>query len=100
MQDSVPGTICCCTGTCCLFTAKIHALTAELALINLPVFKTREWHTKVLQFVHRLGCCAAHVFNCVLVTEVIAALDGIEHVPVPVIRTDIGERCVNATLCG
>ena len=100
MQNGVTGTVSRCAGARGLFTAKVHALAAKLALVDLAVVQSRERYAEMLQFVHGLGCCAAHVFDGILVTEIIAALDSIEHVPVPAVRPYIRQCRVYSALCG
>jgi hypothetical protein len=47
-----------------------------------------------------LGRLAAHVMNGILVTEPIATLDSVVHVPTPVILGHVSEGSVDATLSG
>ena len=47
---------------------------------------------------HQLRRGVAHVLDGVLVAEVVAALDGVVHVPVPVVRQHVAERGVDAAL--
>ena len=54
----------------------------------------------MLQFVHRLRRRAAHEFDGVLVPQIVRALDGVVHMPMPVVGRDIAERGVDATLRG
>lgn len=52
----------------------------------------------MFQFDHQMRRRTAHVFDCILIAEIITALDSIEHVPVPVIRPYIRQGGIDATL--
>ena len=55
----------------------------------------------MVQLEYRLRTYAAHVFDGVLVTDVIGALDGVVHVPAPVVvRVGAGDRAGDAALGG
>ena len=38
--------------------------------------------------------------DCILIAQVVTALDGIEHMPVPVIRRHIRQGSIHPALCG
>ena len=72
---------------------------AERALIDLAVFlAARERQAPVLQLVDRFRRVAAQIFDGVLVAEPIGALDGVVHVPAPVVLAHIAERRGDAAL--
>ena len=71
---------------------------AERALINLALFRAAKRHACVLQLIHSGRCFAAQIFNRVLITQPVGSLDGIVHVPGPVIRPHITQRGRNAAL--
>ena len=100
VEYCVTGPVGCGTGACCLIPSEILTLSTEGPLVNRAVIHARERYAKMLQLVYRPGRRAAHVFNGVLVTKIIAPLDGIEHVPMPVIREHIGQSCIHTTLGG
>src|SRR5262249_3531421 len=54
----------------------------------------------MLQFVNGSGRVAAKIFDCILVTEPVGTLDGVVHVPPPIVLAHIAERGRNATLRG
>ena len=54
----------------------------------------------MLQLVDGRDGLAAHVLDGILVAQIVRALDGVEHVPVPVVRQDIGQGRVDAALGG
>ncbi len=56
-----------------------------------PVLGTGERQTHVVQFENRSRAFLTHVFDSVLVTDIVGTLDGIVHVPAPVI-VRIGRR--------
>ena len=78
-------------GTGRLLAAKILGLTAEGALIDRAVVEAGEGQAHVLQLIDGLGARLAHVFNRFLVTDVIGALDGVIHVPLPVVVMGIAQ---------
>ena len=72
---------------------------AERALIDLAVvLPARERQAPMFELVDRLGRAAAHVFDGVLVAEPVGALDGVVHVPAPVVLAHIAERGGDAAL--
>src|SRR5690606_34076525 len=73
---------------------------AERPLIDLAVLGPREGHAVVLELVDRGRRFAAEIFDRVLVAEPIGALDGVVHVPTPVILAHIAERSSDAALGG
>ena len=56
--------------------------------------------THVLEFEHRVDRLAGQHFGRVLIDEVVATLDGVEHVPLPVVFFDIAQRGGDAALRG
>ena len=52
----------------------------------------------MFQFINRLGCFARKVFHCVGITQPVRALDRVIHVPLPVVRTHVGQRRGNTAL--
>jgi hypothetical protein len=54
----------------------------------------------MLQLINGGDGLPAHELDGVLVAQVVRALDGVEHVPVPVVRQDIGQGRVDPTLGG
>src|SRR5262249_1938368 len=58
----------------------------------------RERQAPMLQLVDRLRSVAAHVLDRVLVAEPVGALDGVVHVPAPVVRAHVAERSRDAAL--
>jgi hypothetical protein len=74
---------------------------SERALINFPVlFAARERQTPMLEFINGGGRIAAEIFDSVLVAEPVRALDGVIHVPPPVILSHVAQRGRDPTLRG
>ena len=80
--------------------AVMRGHAAERALIDLAVFPARERQTPMFQLVNRLRRVAAQIFDGVLVAEPVGTLDGIVHVPAPVVLAHVAERGGDAALRG
>ena len=98
MQNRMASTICCRTGARRLCTTEVLALTAKRTLVDLAIVQSRERHTVVLEFIDGRDGLAAHELDGVLIAEVVGTLDGIEHVPVPVVRQNVCQCRVHSTL--
>ncbi len=98
MQQRVAGAVRCRTGADGLRTTEILALPAKRALVDSAIFEPRERHALMLQLDDQARRCTAHVFNGILVGEIVATLDRVVHVPVPVVRQYVAERGVDAAL--
>src|SRR3989442_12559886 len=71
---------------------------AERPLIDPAVFRARERQAPMLELVHRLGRVAAEILDGILVAEPVRPLDGVVHVPAPVVLAHIAERGRDAAL--
>ncbi len=80
--------------------AEIGGHAAEGTLINLAVGGARKRHAPMFELVNGGGRVAAQIFDGVLVSEPVGALDGVIHVPFPIVRPHIGERGRHAALGG
>ena len=101
VQHGMAGTISRRTGTLCSRACSVlssHA--AERALVNLAFFSTRKRQAVMLQFQNCRRGFFTHEFDGVLVTQPVGTLDGVIHVPAPVILPHIAKRSRNSTLCG
>ena len=98
VQHGVAGAVGGGAGALRLALAVVHGHAAERALIDLAVLGARERHAPMLELVDRLRRVAHHVFDGVLVAEPVRSLDGVVHVPAPVIRMHVAERGGNAAL--
>ncbi len=70
----------------------VERLTTESTLVDLAVLGTGEGKTEVLELDNGTGSLTTHVVDSVLVTEPIGTLDGVVHVPPPVVLGHITER--------
>ena len=98
VQHGVAGAVGGGAGALRLALAVVQRHAAERPLIDLAVFGARERHAPVLEFVDRLRRVAHHVFDGVLVAEPVRPLDGVVHVPAPVVLVHVAERRRNAAL--
>ena len=71
---------------------------AEGALVDTAVLGAAEGHAVVLELVDGFRRVAAEVFDGVLVAEPVGALDGVVHVPAPVVGAHVAERGGDAAL--
>mmetsp|Transcript_96763 Transcript_96763/g.301817 ORF Transcript_96763/g.301817 Transcript_96763/m.301817 type:complete len:694 (-) Transcript_96763:27-2108(-) len=78
--------------------AKLQALAAEGALVDLALGRAGEGEAERLQLQDDLGRQAAHVLDRVLVTEPVRALHRVVGVPAPVVLRHVSECAVDATL--
>ena len=98
VQHGVAGAVGGGAGALRLALAVVHRHAAERALVDLAVLGARERHAPMLELVDRLGRVAHHVFDGVLVAEPVRPLDGVVHVPAPVVLVHVAERRRNAAL--
>ena len=99
VQHGVPGTVGGGTGPlrgCPLTELRGHA--AEGTLIDAAFLGTAEGHTEVLQLQHRIDGVTHHVLDGVLVTQPVRPLDGVVHVPAPVVGAHVAQRGGDAAL--
>ena len=78
--------------------AEFRRHAAERALIDLALLGARERHAPVVELVDGGGRVAAEIFDRVLIAEPVRALDGVVHVPAPIVRPHVAERGGNAAL--
>ena len=100
VQQSVTSTVSRRTGTSSLSRViRTFRLTTERTLVDTTILETRERQTHVFQFENRLGTYRTHVFDRILVTDIIGTLNGVVHVPAPIIiRISRSNRTGNTTL--
>ena len=77
---------------------KVVGVTAERPLGNLAIRCAVKGQAPVLQFIDCLDGFARHDFGGILVDQVVAALDRVEHVPFPKVLLGIAQRCADASL--
>ena len=100
VQQGMTGTVRRRGSTRRLLATEGLGLAAEGTLIHLAVVETRERQTHFFQLEDGLGTGLTHEFNRVLVTDIVGSLDGIVHVPFPVVLVGIAQRYRNAALGG
>ena len=98
MQDRVAGAVGGGAGALRDALAVVGRHAAERALVDLAGFGARERHAPVVEFVDRGRRVAAEVLDRVLIAEPVRALDGVVHVPAPVVGAHVAERGGNAAL--
>ncbi len=80
--------------------AIVRRHAAERPLVNAPVLGPREWYAVVLEFDDCVGRLLAHVFDGILITEPVGALDRVVHMPPPVVFAHVSERGADSALRG
>ncbi len=98
VQDGVAGTIGGGASALRDAFAEFGRHAAERALVDLADLGTGERYAPMVQFVDCGRRVAAHVFDRILVAEPIGALDGVVHVPPPVVRAHVAEGGGNPAL--
>ena len=100
VQHGVAGAVGGGAGALRLALAVVQRHAAERPLIDLAVLGARERHAPVLELVDRLRRVAHHVFDRILIAEPVRPLDGVVHVPAPVVLVHVAERRRDAALRG
>src|SRR5260370_8631270 len=98
VQHGVAGTVGGGAGALGLTLAIVERHAAERPLIAPAVLGARERHTRVLEFVDGSRRLTHHVFDRILVAEPVRPLDGVVHVPAPVVLVHVAERRRDAAL--
>ena len=98
VQHGMAGAVGGGAGALRLALAVIDRHAAERPLIDPAVGGAGERHAPMLQFVDGFGCLAHHIFDRILVAEPVRPLDGVVHVPAPVVRMHVAERSGDAAL--
>ena len=98
MQHGVAGPVRGGAGALGLSLAVVHRHAAERPLVDPAVLGARERHAPVLEFVDRRRRLTHHVFDRILVAEPVRPLDGVVHMPAPVVLVHVAERSRDAAL--
>ena len=98
MQHGVTSTVCGSARALDWTLAIVTRLTTKWALINTAIRSAIERHPEMLEFIDGFIRLATHKFNRVLIAEIIRTLDGVEHMPVPVVLAVVAERSSHAPL--
>src|SRR3546814_13169754 len=86
------------TGALHRFFAEVRGMAAEWALVDGDIRITVERHAEVFEFVDGIGRLAAHEVDGILDPQPAGTLDGVVHVPVPVVFAYVGHRGADATM--
>jgi hypothetical protein len=98
MEHSMTGSVGSGTGSLNSVLAEFLSMSTEATLENPAVFDAAEGHAHVFEFDNNFGSHTAHEFYGVLIAKVIASLDGVEHVPDPVVGLHVAQGRRNASL--
>ena len=98
VQDGVAGAVGGGAGALHRALAEIAGHAAEGPLIDAAVLGAAERHAPVLKLVDGLGRLAHQIFDGVLVAQPVRPLDGVVHVPAPVVLGHVAQRGVDAAL--
>ena len=98
VQHGVTGTVGRGTGALRGAFTVVRGHAAERALVDLALFGARKRHAPVFEFDDRRNRLTTHVLDRVLIAEPVGTLDGVVHVPAPVVLAHVGERGGNAAL--
>jgi hypothetical protein len=100
MQHGVAGAVGRRAGAAHRLLAEIRHVAAEGALVDLAGIGAIEGHAVVLELDDDFVGLAAHELDGVLVAQPVRPLDGVVHVPVPVVLLGVAERGGHAALRG
>src|SRR4051794_2074295 len=92
VQHGVAGAVGCGAGALGLALAVINGHAAERPLIDAAIVGAREWHAPVLEFIDGFRRLAHHVLDGTLIPEPVRSLDGVVHMPAPVVLVHVAER--------
>ena len=98
LQDHVAGAVGGVAGAAHRRLAVVAGVPAEPALVDAALGGAVERHPHLLEVQHRVDGFLAHDLDGVLVGEVVAALDGVEGVPLPVVLFDVRQCRAHAAL--
>ncbi len=98
VQHRVPGPVGGGAGPLRGALAVMRGHAAERPLIDPALLGAAERHAVMFQLDDRRDRLAAHVFDGVLVAQPVGALDGVVHVPAPVVLAHVAERGGDAAL--
>ncbi len=100
LQDHVAGAVGGVTGAAHGGFTVVAGVPAEPALVDAALGGPVERETHLLEVDDRVDGLLAHDLRGVLVNQVVAALDGVERVPLPVVLFDIGQGSTHPALRG
>ena len=98
VEHSVAGTIRSGAGTTGNLLTIVNGLTAKGTLVDEAVLGAEEGEAHILHLGHDAGRLLAEVLNSVLIAEPIATLNGVVHVPAPIVLLAVSEGGIDTTL--
>ena len=99
LQNHVAGAVGGIAGTAHGGFTEIARMSTKATLVNAPVLGAIEREAAMFQFVDGVDGLAGQNFRRRLIDEIVAALDGIVHVPFPMVFFLIAQGGRHATLC-
>jgi hypothetical protein len=99
LKDHVPGAIGRVTGTANRRRSMLASVTTETALVDLAFRRSVERQPHVLEVEDGIDGLFGEDLRGILIDQVVATLDGVVSVPLPVVLFDIGEGRSHAALC-
>ncbi len=98
LQDHVAGAVCGVAGAAHRGLAVVGGVAAEAPLVDLALGRAVERQAHVLEVDDRVDRLFGEDLGRILVDEVVAALDGVEGVPLPRVLFDVRQRRRHAAL--
>jgi hypothetical protein len=98
LQDHVAGAVGGVAGAADRGLAVVTGVAAEATLVDAPFGRAVEGQAHLLEVEDGVDRLLAHDLGRVLVDEVVAALDGVEGVPLPVVILDVRQGSAHAAL--
>ena len=98
VQHGVARTVRRSTGALRRALAKARCHATERTLVNLALFGARKRHAVVLELDDGVRRFLAHVLNRILVAKPVGALDGVVHVPAPIVLAHVAKRRTDTAL--
>ena len=99
LQNHVAGTVSCVACAAHSGLTVVTGVATEAALVDAAFGGSVEGKTHLFQVEHSVDSFLSHDFCCVLVNQVVATLDGVKGVPLPVILFNVSQSGAHATLC-
>src|SRR6266699_179827 len=98
LQDHMAGAVGSITGAAYRTFAEVAGMSTETALVDATIGSTVKGQAAMFQFVDGIDSFTGQDFRRWLINEIIATLDGIVHVPLPVVFFHVAQRSSHATL--
>ncbi len=99
IQDDPPGPVGGVAGPFDRRLSKVTGMPAKCPLGDLPLLGPVEGDTQVLQLINSSRGIFSQNFDGILITQIVAALDRVKHVPFPIILLLVTQGSTNPPLC-